>query len=86
MGKMKLNKKKKQRSYLKTKHKKPKITYPGEQVQIDVKYISNEYIGFASYHSRYYQITAIDLFSRKRYMELVEENSTYTTSEFLKRL
>lgn len=84
--KMKLNKNKKRKSYPKSKYKKPKITYPGEQVQIDVKYVPNECIGFASYHSRYYQITAIDLYSRKRYMELVEENSTYTTSEFLKRL
>lgn len=46
----------------------------------------NECIGFASHHSRYYQITAIDEYSRKRYLELVNENSTYTTSEFLKRL
>src|SRR5699024_6070961 len=84
--KMKLNKKKKQKSYPKSKYKKPKVTYPGERVQIDVKYVPNECIGFASYHSRYYQITAIDEYSRKRYLELVEENSTYTTSEFLKRL
>jgi transposase InsO family protein len=48
--------------------------------------VPNECIGFASYHSRYYQITAIDEYSRKRYMEIVEENSTYTTSNFLLRL
>lgn len=83
---MKLNKKKKKKSYPKTKYKKPTVTYPGQRVQIDVKYVPNECIGFASHHSRYYQITAIDEYSRKRYMELVEENSTYTTSEFLKRL
>ena len=56
------------------------------RVQIDVKYVPNECIGFASNHSRYYQITAIDEYSRKRYMEIVEENSTYTTSTFLMRL
>lgn len=84
--KMKLNKKKKQKNYPKTKYKIPTVNYPGQRVQIDVKYVSNECIGFASYHSRYYQITAIDEYSRKRYMELVNENSTYTTSEFLKRL
>lgn len=60
--------------------------YSGERVQIDVKFVPNECIGFASNHSRYYQITAIDEYSRKRYMELVEENSTYTTSSFLERL
>ena len=84
--KMKLRKKKKQRSYPKSNYKSLKASYPGQYVQIDVKYVPNECIGFASHHSRYYQITAIDLYSRKRYMELAEENSTYTTSEFLKRL
>ena len=81
--KMKLKKKKKQKKYPKSKYKKPTVTYPGQRVQIDVKYVPNECIGFVSYHSRYYQITAIDEYSRKRYLELVEENSTYTTSEFL---
>ncbi|NLI90602.1 MAG: transposase family protein, partial [Epulopiscium sp.] len=84
--KMKLRKKKKQRSYPKSNYKSLKTSYPGQYVQIDVKYVPNECIGFASHHSRYYQITAIDLYSRKRYIELVEEDSTYTTSEFLKRL
>ena len=84
--KMKLNKLKKNKSYSKSNYKKNPAQYPGERVQIDVKYVPNECIGFASYHSRYYQITAIDEYSRKRYMELVEENSTYITSNFLERL
>lgn len=84
--KMKLNKTKKRKSYPKSKYKKPSASYPGERVQIDVKYVPNECIGFASYHSRYYQITAIDEYSRKRYLELVKENSTYSTSNFLKNL
>lgn len=84
--KMKLNKVKEKKSYPKSKYKKNPARYPGERVQIDVKFVPNECIGFASYHSRYYQITAIDEYSRKRYMEIVEENSTYTTSNFLLRL
>jgi len=84
--KMKLNITKKRRSYPKSKYIKKTATYPGERVQIDVKYVPNECIGFASHHSRYYQITAIDEYSRKRYLELVNELSTYSTSEFLKRL
>jgi len=84
--KMKLNKPTKRRSYPKTRYKRDKAIYPGERVQIDVKYVPNECIGFASHTSRYYQITAIDEYSRKRYMELVEENSTYTTSNFLLQL
>jgi hypothetical protein len=84
--KMKLNVTMKQKSYPKSNYRKNVATYPGERVQIDVKYVPNECIGFASSHSRYYQITSIDEYSRKRYMELVNENSTYTTSNFLKRL
>ncbi|NLY86917.1 MAG: transposase [Tissierellia bacterium] len=84
--KMKLNTPKKQRSYPKTNYQKEPATYPGECVQIDIKFVPKECIGFASNHSRYYQITAIDEYTRKRYAELVSENSTYTTSEFLKRL
>lgn len=84
--KMKLNKPKKRKSYPKSKYKKPSVSYPGERVQIDVKYVPNECIGFASCHSRYYQITAIDEYSRKRYLELVKENSTYSTSNFVENL
>ncbi|MDY0237121.1 MAG: DDE-type integrase/transposase/recombinase [Gudongella sp.] len=84
--KMKLASVKKQKSYPKSRYRKIEATYPGERVQVDVKFVPHECIGFASNHSRYYQITAIDEYSRKRYLELVNENSTYSTSEFLKRL
>lgn len=84
--KMKLNVVKKRRSYPKSTYQKNAATYPGEKVQIDVKYVPNECIGFASHHSRYYQITAIDEYSRKRYLELVNANNTYTTSKFLTNL
>lgn len=85
--KMKLNKRtEKPKSYPKSSYKKVTSTYPGERVQIDVKFVPVECIGFSSNQSRYYQITAIDEYSRKRYMELVNENSTYTTSNFLTRL
>ena len=85
--KMKLNKpSEKRKSYPKSNYKKKTVTYPGERVQVDVKFVPLDCIGFASKHSRYYQITAIDEYSRKRYLELVNENSTYTTSSFLTRL
>ncbi|WP_242955239.1 DDE-type integrase/transposase/recombinase [Herbinix luporum] len=84
---MKLNKRTvKPKSYPKSSYKKVTSTYPGERVQIDVKFVPVECIGFSSNQSRYYQITAIDEYSRKRYMELVNENSTFTTSNFLTRL
>lgn len=84
--KMKLNVAKKRRSYPRSTYRKNAATYPGEKVQIDVKYVPNECIGFASHHSRYYQITAIDEYSRKRYLELVNANNTYTTSKVLTNL
>ncbi|XLX18817.1 DDE-type integrase/transposase/recombinase [Helcococcus ovis] len=43
-------------------------------------------MGFKSNYERYYQITAIDLYSRKRKLKLVNENSTYETSKTLKTL
>ncbi|HLR20402.1 MAG TPA: hypothetical protein VK087_00215 [Tissierellaceae bacterium] len=55
---MGLNKLKKRKSYPKSNYHKPSVIYPGERVEIDVKHVPNEYIGFASHHSRYYQITA----------------------------
>lgn len=53
-------------SYPKSKYKPLKGTYPGEFAEIDVKYVPLECIGFKSNYERYYQITAIDLYSRKR--------------------
>lgn len=84
--KLKLNVTHKRKSYPKSKYLKNTATYPGERVQIDVKFVPRECIGFSSNHNRYYQITAIDEYSRKRYLDLVSENSTYTTSEFIKGL
>lgn len=84
--KMKLNVIEKRRSYPKTKYHKNPATYPGERVQIDVKFVPIECIGFASHRSRYYQITAIDEYSRKRYLELTDANNTYTSSNFVARL
>lgn len=73
-------------SYPKSKYKPLQGTYPGQFVEIDVKYVPLECIGFKSNHTRYYQITAIDLYSRKRILKLVNENSTYETSKMLKTL
>lgn len=52
-----------------TKYKALKTKYPGEYVQIDVKYVPMECIKFEGECSKYYQITAIDLYSRKRVLK-----------------
>lgn len=57
--------------------------YPGEKVQVDIKYVPVECIKFPTYGCRYYQITAIDEFSRKRVLKIVKEKSTYETSKFM---
>ena len=74
------------RKYPKSKFKPLKGTYPGEYVEIDIKFVPMECIGFHSDYNRYYQITAIDLFSRKCTLKLVNENSIWETSEFLYEL
>lgn len=60
--------------------------YPGDKVQIDVKYVPRESIRFPTYGYRYYQITAIDEYTRKRVLKIVREISTYETAKFLKTL
>lgn len=69
-----------------TKYNRIDGEYPGHKVQVDIKYVPAECIRFPSYGQRYYQITAIDEYSRKRVLKIVKEKSTYETGEFLKTL
>jgi len=57
--------------------------YPGHKVQVDIKYVPMECIRFPCYGQQYYQITAIDEYSRRRVLKLVKGKSTYETGEFL---
>ena len=45
-----------------------------------------ECVRFPGYGNRYYQITAIDEYSRKRVLKIVKEKSTYETSKYLLEL
>ena len=60
--------------------------YPGDKVQIDIKYVPDECIRFPSYGNRYYQITGLDEYSRKRVLKIVKEKSTYETGKYLMEL
>ena len=60
--------------------------YPGHKVQVDIKYVPQECIKFPCYGQQYYQITAIDEYSRRRVLKIVNEKSTYETSKFLRTL
>ena len=63
-----------------------KEKYPGEKVQIDIKYIPKECIKFGPRDKNYYQITAIDKYTRKRVLSVIDEKSTYQTAKFLETL
>ncbi len=59
------------------------MTHPGERIQIDVKVVPRRCI--ADPNLRLYQYTAIDEFSRLRYLGAYEEQSTYSSADFLKK-
>ena len=69
-----------------TKYKKVDGQFPGDKVQVDIKYVPNECIKFPTYGERYYQITGIDEYSRKRVLKIVREKSTYETSQYVREL
>lgn len=69
--------------YPKSKWKPDKVTFPGEKVQMDLKYVPRECLNFDSLGIRYYQITAIDEYSRKRHCKIVDEKSVTHTAEFI---
>ena len=57
--------------------------YPGQKVQIDVKYVPTRCV---TNGKKYYQYTAIDECTRFCYRELYEEHSTYSSKKFLNNL
>ena len=69
------------------KHKKPKpyqrADYPGQKIQMDVKFVPNYCI---TNGVKYYQFTAKDECSRWTYREMYDEHSTYSAKDFLMKL
>ena len=59
-----------------------KMQYPGQRVQIDVKYVPQACTQAMGKGTRLYQFTAIDEYSRKRYLEGFSDNSSYSASIF----
>ena len=60
------------------------MTYPGQRVQVDVKVVPRRCI--ADPELRLFQYTAIDEFTRLRFLAAYPEQSTYSSADFLKRL
>ncbi len=60
------------------------MTHPGERIQVDVKVVPRHCL--ADPTMKLYQYTAIDEFSRLRFIYGYEEQSTYSSADFAKRL
>lgn len=69
------------------KHYQPKpyepMNHPGERVQIDVKWVPRECI-VGGKVCQFCQYTAIDEYSRLRFLQGFDEANTYTSMQFLK--
>ena len=63
-----------------------KMLYPGQRVQIDVKVVPTACIVGDAADKKFYQYTAIDEYSRFRYLEAFEEHSSYSSAVFLEHL
>lgn len=59
------------------------MQYPGQRVQIDVKYVPAVCLVGEAAEQKFYQYTFIDEFSRFRYLEAFEEHSTFSSTQFL---
>lgn len=63
-----------------------KMLYPGQRVQIDVKVVPSACIVGESQGEKFYQYTAIDEYSRFRYLEAFKEQSSYSSAVFVEHL
>lgn len=68
-----------------TKKPKPykRADYPGQKIQIDVKFVPNYCV---TNGRKYYQYTAVDECTRWTFREMYEEHSTYSSRDFLIKL
>lgn len=62
------------------------MDYPGQRVQIDVKYVPSACLVGDAAEEKFYQYTFIDEYSRFRYLEAFKEQSTYSSTQFLKHV
>lgn len=63
------------------------MRYPGQRVQIDVKYVPRScLVGTTADEGGYYQYTFLDEYSRFRYLEGFQEHRTYTSAQLSETL
>ena len=63
-----------------------KMYFPGQRVQVDVKFVPSSCIVGKAQGEKYYQYTAIDEYSRFRYIAAFKEHSSYSSALFLDQL
>ena len=63
-----------------------KMYFPGQRVQVDVKFVPSSCIVGKAQGEKYYQYTAIDEYSRFRYIAAFKEHSSYSSAAFLDQL
>ena len=63
-----------------------KMHFPGERIQVDVKFVPQVCIVGEAKGEKFYQYTAIDEFSRWRYLEAFREHSSYSSATFVEHL
>ena len=59
------------------------MQYPGQRVQIDVKFVPISCTPAFGNKTAFYQFTAIDEYSRQRYLEGFPDNSSYSAAVFV---
>lgn len=62
------------------------MLFPGQRVQIDVKFVPSVCLVGEAKGKKFYQYTAIDEYSRFRYLEAFEEHSSYSSAVFMEHL
>lgn len=62
------------------------MQYPGQRIQIDVKFVPSVCLVGEAAGRKFYQYTAIDEYSRFRYLEAFEEHSTYSSAVFIRHV
>lgn len=63
-----------------------KMYYPGQRVQIDVKFVPAACMVGAVKDKSFFQYTAIDEYSRFRYIEAFQEHNSYSSMIFLEHM
>ena len=77
-------KRKKKKKYIPQPYE--KMERPGQRIQIDVKYVPQDCTKALGHGNQLFQFTAIDEYSRQRYLQGFSDNSTYSAMIFMQEV